>query len=381
MISLRALSTLGKFQKAGPAAWRELLSNAERQDYIDLQETLNAAVTSDKMNHLKATPTAGFNPVSGIRGYLPKDLWIALSLRDNERFLGMPQVYCILSSRGIEYGFAFSIHPSQFSSQPVKIRLKKILPSLFSTLPNPESHLVAELDRKIIKDEVWSFSDRSRYWDKPDKYSDLKSLLSTLRVSEENNVISAAVCRRIEISSLQDDFDLSAALLHTVELFDPMLEYISGNFPIASEFLTESETRNAKLENTDLAEAERVLVSTKKRTMQHAFRADLFSAYKACCITGNRTPAALQAAHIIDFTGDASNTVSNGLLLRADLHSLFDRGLISIDPQTFTIKVHESVEDQEYKTLNGQKIRLPRDKHNWPNAAALEWKWDKKYLT
>lgn len=52
--------------------------------------------------------TSGFHPDSGVRGGKPKDLWFGVYRKDNERrFLGNPQVFMMVSERGIEYGLIF----------------------------------------------------------------------------------------------------------------------------------------------------------------------------------------------------------------------------------------------------------------------------------
>ena len=60
--------------------------------------------------------TSGFSPQSGVRGSLPKDLWFAAYNRSNaDAFVGMPQVFAIVSARSVELGFAAAIHPGDFS--------------------------------------------------------------------------------------------------------------------------------------------------------------------------------------------------------------------------------------------------------------------------
>ncbi len=54
--------------------------------------------------------------------------------------------------------------------------------------------------------------------------------------------------------------------------------------------------------------------------------------------------------------------VSNGLLLRADLHTLYDRALIAIDPHDFRVIVAPELKDSKYAYLEGRRLRLPNDK-------------------
>jgi putative restriction endonuclease len=90
------------------------------------------------------------------------------------------------------------------------------------------------------------------------------------------------------------------------------------------------------------------------RQGQPEFRARLLQAYGGrCAITGCDVPDALEAAHILGYRGQQTNHVQNGLLLRADLHTLFDRGLLSIDAATWTVVVHASLRGTHYGALEG----------------------------
>ncbi|WP_455235505.1 HNH endonuclease [Senegalimassilia anaerobia] len=69
------------------------------------------------------------------------------------------------------------------------------------------------------------------------------------------------------------------------------------------------------------------------RQGQQTFRKDLFKAYEGhCAVTGFDTNEVLQAAHILDYRGTQSNIVENDILLRSDIHLLFDSYLLGINP-------------------------------------------------
>ena len=75
-----------------------------------------------------------------------------------------------------------------------------------------------------------------------------------------------------------------------------------------------------------------------RRWDQKEFREAVFSTYAGkCCLTGYSESSALEAAHIMPYMGDQSNLIDNGLLLRVDVHRLFDKFLISINPQTLRV--------------------------------------------
>lgn len=117
----------------------------------------------------------------------------------------------------------------------------------------------------------------------------------------------------------------------------------------------------------------RTLAAIVQRQGQPRFRRELLQAYGGkCAITSCNLEDVLEAAHIIPFKGDATNSVQNGLLLRADIHTLFDRGLIAIDTSDWKILVDNTLEQTEYGTLKGQRINLPEQNKNRPNVKALD---------
>lgn len=92
------------------------------------------------------------------------------------------------------------------------------------------------------------------------------------------------------------------------------------------------------------------------RRGQSAFREKLLRKYGCCLITGCDAKEALEAAHIKAFASGGRNHLSNGLLLRADIHTLFDLGRISIDPESWTVKICTSLKVTAYKELSGKKV-------------------------
>jgi len=94
----------------------------------------------------------------------------------------------------------------------------------------------------------------------------------------------------------------------------------------------------------------------KLRRGQQRFRDALRRRYgDRCAVTGCDLLDVLEAAHIRPFRGESDHHPENGLLLRADVHTLFDLGLLSIDPKTWTVWVHPRVRSS-YATLHGKTI-------------------------
>lgn len=105
------------------------------------------------------------------------------------------------------------------------------------------------------------------------------------------------------------------------------------------------------------------------RRGQHSFRELLRHQFNNCCaMTGCRTPAVLEAAHISRYLGDKDHHPTNGLLLRADVHTLFDLNLLGIKPDELKIEVHPKIAD-DYGFLAGRTLNCPTIQ---PSSAALE---------
>jgi ribosomal protein L37AE/L43A len=108
------------------------------------------------------------------------------------------------------------------------------------------------------------------------------------------------------------------------------------------------------------------------RQGQVEFRQRLLDAYdRRCAITGCDAEDALEAAHIIPYQGAHTNDVRNGLLLRADLHTLFDRLLLTIDPGSMRVVLAPVLRPTSYGELEGRTIRLPAQRALRPSSVAL----------
>lgn len=120
-------------------------------------------------------------------------------------------------------------------------------------------------------------------------------------------------------------------------------------------------------------ERERAVRAIRIRRGQAAFRIALMTAYgKRCAITACAVEDVLEAAHIYPYSGKLTNHVSNGLLLRADIHTLFDCWLIAIEPNSRTVVVAEALNGSSYANLAGRKLRPTQDASNSPSKRNLE---------
>jgi putative restriction endonuclease len=118
---------------------------------------------------------------------------------------------------------------------------------------------------------------------------------------------------------------------------------------------------------------ERVMAQIVRRRGQPEFRRQLLAAYGGrCAISGCDAIEALEAAHITPFRGKDTNRADNGILLRADLHTLFDLGLLAINASELTVLLAPALAIGAYAILRGKKIQIPGEANLRPSAAALK---------
>ena len=107
------------------------------------------------------------------------------------------------------------------------------------------------------------------------------------------------------------------------------------------------------------------------RQGQSGFRAALMEAYQGrCAITGYDAAPALEGAHLRPYRGPESNTVTNGLLLRADIHTLFDLGLLAPDPVSRNIVVSKLLAGTQYEALSTSRLADPAAAWQRPSQEA-----------
>ena len=122
----------------------------------------------------------------------------------------------------------------------------------------------------------------------------------------------------------------------------------------------------------------RVVRQIVARRGQAGFRAALLEAYhERCAVTGFDAAAALEGAHLRPYRGPGSNAVTNGLLLRADIHTLFDLGLLTPDPLTRTIAVYKLLAGTRYEAWSSSQLADPAEALQRPNQEALEIIWQR----
>lgn len=114
------------------------------------------------------------------------------------------------------------------------------------------------------------------------------------------------------------------------------------------------------------------------RLGQGTFRVAVTAAYRgACAVSGEHSLPALEAAHIRPYGGDGSHAVPNGLLLRADIHRLFDQGYVTVTPDRHFLVSKRLAQEWEngkvYYAMDGKLVSVPASPVDQPDAALLRW--------
>jgi putative restriction endonuclease len=114
------------------------------------------------------------------------------------------------------------------------------------------------------------------------------------------------------------------------------------------------------------------------RLGQGTFRVAVTGAYEgACAVSREHSLPALEAAHIRPYAAEGAHAVTNGLLLRADIHRLFDAGYVTVTPDSRFVVSQRLAQEWEngrvYYAMDGREIALPSKKSDHPDPQLLRW--------
>jgi len=120
-------------------------------------------------------------------------------------------------------------------------------------------------------------------------------------------------------------------------------------------------------------------ILSKVRLGQGAFRVLITDAYeKRCSISGEKTLPVLEAAHIKPYSESGPHLISNGILLRSDLHKLFDHGYITVTKK-YKIEISKKIKEEfqngkDYYKYHGNELMiLPKKVIDRPHEQFVEW--------
>ena len=176
-----------------------------------------------------------------------------------------------------------------------------------------------------------------------------------------------------------------AVPIHKAGAYYILCDERSANLHSRTQILNEFYLANANFQtiNEDIPDLNNDLgVSAFKaiiaRQGQGKFRREIIRAYDGiCAISGEKTIEVLDAAHIRPYQGTHTNQITNGLLLRTDLHNLFDFNLIAINPSNYEIRVSAFLESSFYRQYDKSQLSLPASKNDHPDLAALTIRWNR----
>jgi hypothetical protein len=150
----------------------------------------------------------------------------------------------------------------------------------------------------------------------------------------------------------------------------PDAHYPRSRPPLSNSDIQADDADENEYRRNDEDTRESILRKIRERRGQKAFRNALITAYSGqCAVSGCSVLEILEAAHIDPYRGDNTNHPTNGILLRSDLHMLFDCYLIAIHPNNLTVHLHDSIMESEYIAFGGKHIISSNPK---PNPDALE---------
>jgi len=125
--------------------------------------------------------------------------------------------------------------------------------------------------------------------------------------------------------------------------------------------------------------------TVRPRLGQGAFRIVVTDIYdRRCAVTSERTLPVLEAAHIKPYAAGGAHDITNGLLLRSDLHTLFDRGYLTVTPR-YRLEVSRRIREEyengrDYYALSGREVRPPRTESACPDPVLLDWHNTHRFL-
>lgn len=383
MVTGADFSIFSRYKDAGEHAFSNNIVTGEDKDrYQSIFETLLAAATASISNkpysdYYRVWNTRFFRD-GGVQGQRPVDLWAAVINVESDVMGRYPQVYAIASDQGIELGCGIAIHESDYYNQEIKRRNRAIVPILYNKLPEPGSRMVADLDERLAQEGGWLFGLKTRQG-ALGTFASLAEMIRYLK-SEESTVQGGGAIYRIIGPEYFNEarFTLSQAYGHAVQIFTPLMRTLVPTGSDAARLVSQDMVDVAAKELPDFDPSnvedgrKKTFQAVAVRQGQAKFREKLLSAYGSrCAITGTAVVATLQAAHIVPYRGPDTNKVQNGILLRADIHNLFDLGLINIDPESYLVIITDELKASAFSKLQGKKLRLPAKQSEHPSRLAL----------
>jgi hypothetical protein len=223
-ITANQISTLARYRDAGLGAWTTMPED-DRNVYREIHGFLGELAQAVAGDGWTAALTSGFSPKSGIRGNRPKDLWCALLRGDSKPYPFNPQVFVIVSDRGVELGFSAAAHDRDFSNAELKSQKRNALPKLFSSFPSGDAPVIASLEGSLRENGPWHFVRKVRMEPYSKGFSSLSDWLAFVHSDGGIKWGSAAISKYFIPTDLdRPETDIRKEFLRSAEIFKPLLE-------------------------------------------------------------------------------------------------------------------------------------------------------------
>lgn len=238
------------------------LSEAEVGAYVQVSGALDALGTLLKSKlrdpeKYKVGTTSGYHTKSGVRGSIPKDLWFSVSLAANaESLAGLPQLFMIVSERGIEFGYGASVSPKDFSNGDIKKLVRSAAPIVFDHLPKPSSVESNEIQGDIETDGGWFYRRKHRLPPNQQEFPDLNTWLEYLQ-SDEGKQSAAGTVSKYLLADEVDGTDLVAEISKMARLFQPLIDR-NWDLTVQSNDLFEAGSVSGEMASTEHRETDRI---------------------------------------------------------------------------------------------------------------------------
>lgn len=149
----------------------------------------------------------------------------------------------------------------------------------------------------------------------------------------------------------------------------PPVPVIASAVPVARHRRVSARRRLLATQSQSVAHAARV------STREASFRGTVLGRYGArCVVTGCDVAEVLDAAHLIPHADGQLSDPSNGLPMRVDVHRLFDRNLLGVDPSDMAVRLHPALTRCEYAGLSGKRVQS--ESGATPSVFALRFRWN-----
>ncbi|MBU9322035.1 HNH endonuclease [Burkholderia gladioli] len=230
--------------------------------------------------------------------------------------------------------------------------------------------------RRIADDRTKSASARSRTFDQSVRALNLNA---AIRESYDRRLpVRVIVCagdQRARNELAEKASAVSRRILDSDAWYVHRHDPVSGECKIVRGVKPDLDATEVSHDTKDADETDDVVQqrAIKTRRGQGPFRDGLLAAYRRrCAVTGSVVGAVLEAAHIVPHAEKTDYETRNGILLRADIHTLFDEHLLTIDTR-YRVKLSKLLRHSEYRDLDGKFLRvLPERSEDQPSVNALE---------